>query len=417
VGARSKATQPRRSTRGARCLTLAAAVTCLSLYSAAFVGRVSAHGPPPAAAELLAVEEQQASLVRLTTGGLAQRVTEGFRFVCPEAWGGDVLAPAAAIPLGPTVLGSDTLFVLEADGRLAAHPVQSGTARVLVSQRDAVFGLFQQGEQTALRRVTPSENDLIRNLDRPFGALAALDEELVLLHWLDKALVLERVAPTGELLGSVSMTLPNAVAYARLRVAAGRLYVVVWGRSAPWVTLGRITDGTYEPLREAGVDIAGPVATTDGSLVAVDGVLLRLDDGAPVDTGGERITCLGESAGEPYACAHGDLLRVAADGLGAQLFELGSLRAPAVLTLSPVAQDDCSRRWLDLQADAPGGSLDGGVMIPDAGPSAADTATAAAPSASGCSVGLPRCASSCCTLAWLFFAYALLLRRVRSRHA
>ena len=40
-------------------------------------------------------------------------------------------------------------------------------------------------------------------------------------------------------------------------------------RMAPWVTLGRVTERGYEPLREASSDIAGPVALSTGTLVAL----------------------------------------------------------------------------------------------------------------------------------------------------
>jgi MYXO-CTERM domain-containing protein len=361
-----------------------------SLFLLAFAPRVSAHGPPPAATELLAKTEQGAALVRLTPGGFAHRVADGFRFICPEAWGGDVLAPLASISLGPTIVASDSLSIVEQDGRVALHPVQSGAGIVAASHRDAVFVIFKHEGKVELRRVTGTTNELVRLLDQPFGALVASVDELSLLRWLDNTLVLQKLSLTGEPLGSVTWTMKSPVAYARLRLAGSQLYVVVWGRSAPWVSLGRLTAQGYEPLREASTDVAGPVSLATGTLVAIDGVLQSLETGALVDTLGYRATCLGERDGLAYACAHSDLLRVDASGLGAPLFEVASLRAPDAQALSEVARADCTTRWLDLQNDiavarAASAPHDAGASAPDAATADASTPLARASDTGGCS--------------------------------
>jgi hypothetical protein len=324
------------------------AVGTLLVVLLSCAGRASAHGAPPAATELLAAGDGEASLVRLTPGGLALRVPGGFRFVCPEAWGGDVLAPAASIPRGPTLVASDTLFVIEQDGSVSPHPVQSGSGGALASHPDAVFGLFAHDGRYELRRVTGSTNELVRVLDHPFGALAARADEVVLLRWFEDTLELQKISLDGTSLGSVTWSVPNGVAYARVTAAAEQLYVTVWGRARPWVTLGRVNERGYEPLREASVDIAGPSAST---WVLLDGTLQRLDTGAGLDTLGRRISCLGDANGLVYACSEGDLYRLEESGLGAPLFELGSLLAPTYDGLAEPARASCSTRWLDLRAD------------------------------------------------------------------
>lgn len=387
----------RRSTHVSATCAATALSCALAWALLAFAPRASAHGPPPAATELLATSEQGATLVRLTPGGFAHRVPDGFRYVCPEAWGGDVLAPAATIPRGPTLVASDSLSVVGLDGRVTPHSIQSGAGIVLAGHRDAVFVIFKHDGKVELRRVTGTTNDLVRVLEQPVSALAAGANELSLLRWLDNTLVLQRVSLAGELLGEVTWLSPNPVAYARLRPAGNQLYVVVWGRSAPWVTLGRISERGYERLREAGIDVAGPVSIATGTLVAIDSALQNLETGAVVDTPGGRVTCLGERDGLLYTCANGDLHRVDASGLGAPLFDISSLVAPDYQGLSDVARADCTTRWLDLQNDvalarAASAVHDGGVSQADAalakpGATTADAGepTVAEPDARGCS--------------------------------
>lgn len=348
-------------------VAFACGLTLATLFSAS---RASAHGAPPAANELLADSDQSATLVRLLPAGLALRVPEGFRYICPEAWGGDALAPAAAAPQGPAIIASDSLSIVGQDGRISPHAVQSGSGVVATRSRDAVFVVFKHEGRIELRRVTGTTNELVRVLEQPFGALIAGQDELSLLRWTDATLVLQKVSHAGALLGSLTWTMPSAIAYARFRMAGNQLYVVVWGRSAPWVTLGRISDQGYVPISEASVDIAGPASLGTGTLVAVDGTLQSLETGSTVDTQTQRITCLGERAGQAYACALSDLFRVGADGLGTSLFDIGALVAPSYEGLSEVARADCSTRWLEVQNDlalarAIDPVNDAGVTLPD----------------------------------------------------
>ncbi|MET0283467.1 MAG: hypothetical protein ABW352_03330 [Polyangiales bacterium] len=302
-----------------------------------FTSRALAHGAPPATTELLALDARGAALVRLTPGGFAHRSGDGFRFVCPESWGGYVLAPAAAPSFGPALVASDELFVVGQDGRVARHPVQSGLGFAAASQRDAVLVVFQDEGRWELRRVTASSNELVRTLAQPVDALAGDGSTL---RFEDRELTVE----TGQ--RTITWTAPSYVASAQLRIAAAQLHVVTHGRSAPWVTLGRILDGAYEPLLEASVDIAGPA----GNLVAVDGKLRTLS-GTPIETA-ERVTCLGEVDGTLYACSRGDLFRVDERGLGDPLFTVAGLQDPDYSTLTETARADCTTRWVDLRDDA-----------------------------------------------------------------
>jgi PAS domain-containing protein len=350
-----------------------------------FVADASAHGAAPAAIGLLGFNGEDASLVRLSRG-MAHRVPDGFRFMCPEAWGGDITAPAVALPGGPALVAGERLFVVAPDGVVSPHPSQPGTGIALANNSAATFGLFSRDAQYELRHITESTSELIRILDEPFRLLAASDSELSLLGWTGSSVVFQTMSLAGEPRERVEWIAPSAVSYAELRVAAEQLYILIWGSAAPWATLGRMTAGAYEPLREANANIAGPVALDTGTLVALDGELEVLEDGAAVDVRGNKVTCLGGVLGQPYACAHGDVLRVEPDGLGSPLFEIVSLREPDYRGLSEAARMDCMTRWLDVKVDvasrAPSSAAAQDAAVPDM---VKPTDSAARPA--GCALG------------------------------
>jgi hypothetical protein len=356
----------------------------------ALAGRASAHGEPPAATELLARDERGALLVRLTRG-FAQRGPSGFRFLCPEAWDGNLLAPAAALASGPVVVASRAVFLLEPDGNVSLHPVQSGSGLAVASHGEEVFGIFEHEGQRELRRVTRGTNELVRILEQPARALAVSADELAVLRWLDRTLVVDRLSLEGEPRGSVTWTAASTVADAHLRMAAGQLYVVVEASAAPWVTLGRINgrvDASYAPLLEASISIDGPVALAAGTMVTADGNLRSLDSGAVLAPLADRLNCLGDAAGAPYACAQGDLFELNDGGLGAPLFALSSVQAPGYDALSGDALASCGTRWLDFRTDvslaeSARAPADGG--LPDAAASQPQPTPSPAGASEGCS--------------------------------
>ncbi|MDB4975931.1 MAG: hypothetical protein JWN48_4272 [Myxococcaceae bacterium] len=415
----------------------AASFFALAALGLCFRSPAAAHGPPPAATALLAVAGEQATLVSLSQG-LASRTADGFRFVCPEMWGGNATAPAAGLAKGSAAIAGDKLYLVSPEGRVVAHPDDVGSGIALVSQQDAVVGLFLRDGQHELRRITESTSELVRGLDEPFMALAAGAEgELSLLRWTDSTLVVQQVSSTGELLARTTWSAPSRVAYAELRAAAAQLYVVTWGSAAPWVTLGRVTQQGYEPELEAGSDIDGPLALTDGTVIARDGQLRSLPPGALAAPSNDHITCLGQYAGLAYACAHGDLMRVEPEGLSTPLFELASLQAPDDQGLTDKARQSCSARWIDLRVDvasaarmraaAVASSVDAGALDAST-PDASSAATAAlGPQAqreapelddardSGCSLGAGRARDGLLPVILLLLLASLRRRLARSR--
>ncbi|HEX6245851.1 MAG TPA: hypothetical protein VFZ61_33230, partial [Polyangiales bacterium] len=308
----------------------------------------AAHGGPPAATAVLAEDTQGVQVVRLSQG-LAHRSGDGFRFVCPEAWGGDVGAGAATLPDGAALIGGEALFLIEPDGRVAPHPEELGVVLALASGGGAAFGLFQQGPHTELRRIERATTQLLRTFDEPFQLLAASGELLAVLRFSQRTLVVQSLAPDGALRERVSWDAPSSVAQAALRAEADQLYVLIWGKSAPWVTLGRLGAASHEQLAEAQSAISGPLTLAETSLIARDGTLEELRPSVALSARGQHVTCVDRLGELAYACIDGGLARVDAHGLGAPLFELSSLREPDYQLLHPARRGPCMLRWLDLQ--------------------------------------------------------------------
>jgi hypothetical protein len=348
-----------------------------------------AHGAPPAALAVLGWDAQGVSSVRLTEG-LALRTPGGFRFVCAEAWGGDVFVPTSILADGEVVIAGPELFLIDADGRATPHPDQVGTGLALARNRDALFGLFLHDGKRELRRIETDHSELLYSSDEPFTLLAARDDTLSLMHSAQHTAVVQHLSLQGELRERVTWWVQSSIAYAELRATGDRLYAVVWGNTQPWVTLGRVTSEGYEPLQEARSSIAGPLTLADGVLVAIDGELEWLDasEDTPVQGPG-AVNCLDSFAGQTYACVSEGLKSIDASGVGDALFHLATLREPDYQRMQASQRADCAFRWRDVRehvAMLPGASIDADAGT-DAPSDEEDASTAQrAQAASGCSL-------------------------------
>jgi hypothetical protein len=261
-----------------------------------------------------------------------------------------VFAPASAIPDGPAVIAGAGLFLVDPDGRVTPHPEDVGDGIALSRNRAELFGLFTRDDRVELRRIERDHSVLLHAFDEPYTQLAARHGTLSVLRAAQRELVVQHVSDSGELQERVSWSMPNNVAFAELHAADDQLYVRIWGNAKPWVTLGRIADSGFEPLREAQGAIAGPLALTKSSLVALDGTLQSLDDArTPASQGDGMVNCLDRFDGIAYACVSQGLRRVDDTGVGEFLFQLTSLREPDYQSLRASQQADCAFRWRDVQ--------------------------------------------------------------------
>ena len=336
---------------------------------------------------MLTVADEQATLLRLTRG-LAVRVEEGFRYVCPERWGGDATAPVAALPGGPAWVAGPELLLVEGDGSARSYAPELGQAIALASGDQAAFGIFQPAGRYELWRLTPEAPKLVAVLDDRFETLVAHDDEVALLGWNAGGLVVQRMSLAGEVLARSTWETPSVVAYAELRSAAGTLFVVSHGSTEPWVSLARIDEDDFVILREAGSTILGPVEVQGRRLLAVDGTLGWLEDASAIEPRG-YVTCLGQVGAVSYLCVDGTMVQIVDAGLQTvPLFEPGRLLEPEYELLAEGARVDCARRWQDLKADLPPstavGARDAGGLGQEVVDASTGEATAPTGRASGC---------------------------------
>jgi len=309
--------------------------------------RAAAHNSAHAALAVLGWDEQGASILQLTRG-LAYRSEDGFRYVCPEVWGGDINAPASAIPGGPAVVAAEQLYLVEANGQISVHPNHQGKGIALARNGDALFGLFASEDRVELRRITRSASELLQSFDESFGLLVASDSALTVLQVSGQQLVLQRLSLTGALGERVSWGEPSKIVSAALRASGDQVFVTLVHSTAPWLTLGRIRDGRYEPLRSASSAFAGPLTLAGETLVVRDGTL-ELLDGSRALSQASYVECLEAFDDVHYACVGDGLTEVGGDGLGKSLFDMVSLREPDLEELSETQRSDCSARWRDLR--------------------------------------------------------------------
>jgi hypothetical protein len=337
----------------------------LSLTPLLVTGPVAAHGGAPAALAVLVLDEEGPRSVRLSEG-LAQRTREGFRFVCAEAWGGDVFAPTSTLPSGEVIVAGSELVLVDSAGRATPHPERVGTALALARTQDALYGLFLDNARRELRRIEATGTELLYSSDEPFTLLAARTDSISLMHFAQHTAVVQHLSPQGEVRERVTWWAQSAFAYAELRATGDQLYVLAWGNTRPWVTLGRVTMQAYEPLREARSTIAGPLALPGATLVAIDGILEPLEAGAgELVQGGGAVNCLDSVEGRAYACVSEGLKELDVEGVGKPLFRLAALRDPDYELMPASLRADCAFRWRDVREHV--AMLPGAADFDDAG--------------------------------------------------
>lgn len=219
------------------------------------------------------------------------------------------------------------------------------------------------------------------------------------------------------------------MAFAELRSVGEQLFAVIWGRSAPWVTLGRVTAQGFEVLREGQSTIAGPLALAEGVALAIDGApeLLDASDEGALGAGSDSaIQCLESFAGRDFACVSGALRSFDARGLGAPVFQLASLEDPDYQLLPEAVRADCAFRWRDLREHV--AMLNGEASGAPEGGMPADDDAAAADAAPDAGMPSERSADACALRAggsrswrwpWaaLLLGFAFRSARRRNHHA
>jgi hypothetical protein len=208
---------------------------------------------------------------------------------------------------------------------------------------------------------------------RSWYSLGARDDLLVLLRANGAALEqLTIAAADGREIERQLANIGTPIDYVFARATRGTSYVLTLTQNAPVV--GALTGNTFTEIARGASTIAGPLRVGDGTLLAVDGQLSQLTDGALVALGeGGHLLCLEESGGITYACTPDGIKRVSGEALAEPLFQLSWLVPPDLSQLADgKRRDRCDYQWQDMRFDllALGMSLredaaDAGSSIPD----------------------------------------------------
>ncbi len=382
------------------------------------IGLAHAHGEPPQALSIVAIDDKGVRAVRLNEG-LALREGGGFRYLCPALWGADIVTPALAIPAGPIVVGADSgLFLVSADGRVERHPdpVSAAATPTMTESSDGLFAL-QSGDLYRVLKVDTDRVEVLWSGTERWYDLAAGDGFVYLVRLESNQLHELRLSPSGEVLHEQSAPAPEGTRSVLARVAGSRAYIVAYASTLA-AQLGRIEEGAFVVVDSAQL-LTGPIETGDGELlVAHDQQLFSFEDerAEPLEETGS-VSCLRRNFGLSYACSLGGLRIVDATGLEESVFEVDQLREPDLAIVPEEMREACTLQWQRYQIDLlsvglqPRGLGDGG--LPAAGTGPRDDAGPERPrrADSGCRAARGDAGGS---TPWFVLSALLVLRRLRT---
>jgi hypothetical protein len=318
-------------------------------------GIAAAHGPAPAALSIVAAGPSGADVVRLT-GGLARRVPgDLFRFVCPAAWGDEVVLPAATIPpAGPVVIaGSRGLFLLDAMGTVTMHPdpvAATGPATDFAVLGGKLFGLRTASGASELLEIDATRVRVVFSEPGSWSSIAATQDTIGIQRITEDKIEQLRLSAEGALLGRDSAPAPQAPILVLARATSRALYAVVGTASGR--ELGQIQGDKWLPVEDASSSIAGPVELPSGEpFVALDTELFRLPEPRVAFEGAPAVNCLGRLADRAYACTRDGLAALEQNGLGSAIFQLSSLVPPELQALPESQRDACETQWEHFRFD------------------------------------------------------------------
>jgi hypothetical protein len=402
----------------------------------------NAHGSVP---PVLAVAEQDDSgpLVLRLGHGLAQRRGTDWRFICSTHFQGESQDPAHALPGGGTAIGTPRgLWVLQRDGTLAPHPDPAAEVDVVAfgSSEAGLFALRSHGDLYDVAQVDADRVRVIFTETRYWSDLAVGEGFLQLVRYEGQTIDTLTLSLQGQVLAEErAMVGRGESPYAVYARPAGDMPYVVTGYVGAAYELGRVEQGMWRVLQQAGGNLAGPLQTVDGArYVALEGALARFDAETlvPLGDASSFVVALGRLGTRSYACTTDGVRDLGRDGLGPQRFAFTQLLPPDLSDLAGEQRADCTLEWqgflLELRsrniavADpntlasgssppaAGAGATAGTSQVPDAAPraeSAGPTATCAISPSRG-----PRRGGAAAT-ACLALMLCLAVRRARHSRA
>lgn len=321
-----------------------------------------AHGPAPAIIGLAGGAERP-DLVRLSVG-LAERVDDGWRWVCPAVWGTPDAPPVAPLGDGALVVADDVVGTLRAGAAFTPSELDlrgDDLLRALEHYAGSALALWWTDDGSRVVRIGVGDAGGVGPTQLSSTEVGATTERWQTVT-VDPAgtTIAARTTPDSLIVDAVdgsarwSFELAGG-ATPELRTAGDALFVTLDGERSDLVELrGERADVRLSsPAR-----IHGPVRLGSGvdsaSWVATDGGLWRLIE-SPTRLGdARRWTCLqATDSGRAYACTQLALYELLESGPAEQpYFALHDVGPPDMTRVPESARIACEAEWADFASDA-----------------------------------------------------------------
>ncbi len=287
-----------------------------------------AHGPNPAGVEIISLNDQKASLIKLTRGAAMRRVN-GWQFLCQAKWGGpdsplitdDGHSQGLIITsLGPMLLDSTGQLTAFSDPALDAN-----TVRALITLDDEIFTLTGFSKESIIWRLSETGSQAIVTSTNIIDDLTIKDGQLFAATLQNGELKLAVYDREGTLQATSTLIDTAMEGAISMRHTLSSSFVV--NRDGDEYRLFQVEDELVE-LAQSNEPIHGPVTHPMGQVLTIERKLVHLDGQKIVPFDDEtRLNCLrNDASGQSYACVEPDIVVVNADGtLGATLFALQEL--------------------------------------------------------------------------------------------
>jgi hypothetical protein len=372
----------RRGRASARALALGLGV-CFGWSSAAL-----AHGPAPSAISVIDADASGPKVIRLTAGYARRVDANRYDFICPAAWGDDVVLPAGLIPGGPVVFaGGRGLYLGVEDGGVKPHPDPEAAKPPtdFAQLGGKLYVLRTVGANSEVLEVDATTVKVVFTDPGTWTSITATSSAIGLLRLTEDRIEEALITGDGMVLSRESAPAPKDPILVLARATPSEVYVVV--ATATGRELGQIVGDQWKRIEVATSQIAGPVELPEGeAFVAVDTDLARLSAPQMLLEGMLPVSCLGRNGDLAYACTRDGLAAMSEAGVGEPIFSLTTMIAPDLTKVDAAQQSLCMTQWEHFRFDllALGVELsDMPNMPPVAGQSGAAGASGSPPPAAG----------------------------------
>jgi hypothetical protein len=322
--------------------------------NASFNSVAFAHGPAPAAVSVVAADDAGPTVIRLT-GGYARRLAANrYAFLCPAAWGDDVVLPAGLIPGGPVVVaGGRGLYLVDEAGAAKPHPDPAAgkPATDFAQFGGKLYVLRTAGASSEVLEVDATSVKVVFTDEGNWTSIAATANAIGLQRLTTDRIEEAQITGDGMVLSRESAPAPKDPILVIARATPSELYAVVV--TATGRELGQIAGDQWKRIELASAAIAGPVEVAEGdAFLAVDTELAHLSQPDMLIAGMTPVNCLGRIGDRAYACTRDGLSAMSSSGVGEPIFALASMTPPDFSKIvDPELVSLCSSQWEHFRFD------------------------------------------------------------------